>query len=82
MTEMRQEGGSLTGLTENEAQEFHSLFMKGFFIFTIIAVVAHLLVWSWRPWLPGEDGYSALDRLKASSTLVAQVTVSSTLLRG
>ena len=49
--------GSLSGLTENEAKEFHSIFMTSFIIFTIIAIIAHILVWMWRPWLPGTDGY-------------------------
>ncbi len=43
--------GSLTGLTENEAREFHGIFMSSFMGFTAIAVVAHVLVWMWRPWL-------------------------------
>jgi light-harvesting complex 1 beta chain len=42
--------GSLTGLTENEAREFHGIFMSSFMGFTAIAVVAHVLVWMWRPW--------------------------------
>jgi len=71
MTEARQEGGSLTGLTDLEAREFHALFMKGFFIFTTIAVVAHFLVWAWRPWLPGIDGYTAIEQF-GSATFVAQ----------
>jgi light-harvesting complex 1 beta chain len=53
-------GGSLSGLTENEAQEFHRIFMSSFVIFTVIAIVAHILVWMWRPWLPGVRGYSSL----------------------
>ena len=53
-------GGSASGLSDREAQEFHSLFMTSFLIFTAIAVVAHILVWMWRPWLPGPKGYSAL----------------------
>jgi light-harvesting complex 1 beta chain len=48
---------STSGLTESEAKEFHSLFVSGFVGFTIVAVVAHILVWSWRPWLPGVKGY-------------------------
>jgi light-harvesting complex 1 beta chain len=44
-------GGSLSGLTENEAKEFHKIFMTSFIVFTLIAVVAHFLVWQWRPWL-------------------------------
>ena len=53
-------GGSLSGLTEQEAREFHSIFMTSFVIFTAIAIVAHILAWMWRPWLPGPNGYSAL----------------------
>lgn len=52
--------GSLSGLTENEAKEFHSIFMTSFVLFTIIAIVAHILVWMWRPWLPGPNGYVEL----------------------
>ena len=49
---------SLSGMTESEAQEFHKFYMQGFAIFTAIAVVAHLLVWFWRPWIPGPEGYA------------------------
>jgi light-harvesting complex 1 beta chain len=42
--------GSLSGLTENEAREFHSVFMTSFIGFTVIAIIAHVLAWSWRPW--------------------------------
>jgi light-harvesting complex 1 beta chain len=45
------ERGSLSGLTETEAQEFHGIFVKSFVGFTLIAIVAHVLVWQWRPWL-------------------------------
>lgn len=53
-------GGSLSGLKQNEAREFHAVFVTSFIIFTAIAVVAHFLVWLWRPWFPGVDGYSML----------------------
>ena len=53
---------SLSGLSEMEAREFHSLFLTSFIAFTAIAVVAHILVWMWRPWLPPAGGYrSALE---------------------
>ncbi len=58
MADMRQ--GSMSGLTEHEAKEFHGIFMTSFIIFTVIAVVAHFLAWQWRPWLPGESGYAAI----------------------
>lgn len=44
-------GGSLSGLTEQEAKEFHGIFMASFAGFTVIAIIAHFLVWQWRPWL-------------------------------
>jgi light-harvesting complex 1 beta chain len=40
-----------TTLTDSEAQEFHGIFVSSFVAFTSIVVVAHILVWLWRPWL-------------------------------
>jgi light-harvesting complex 1 beta chain len=50
--------GSLSGLSEAEAREFHGVFVTSFIAFTVIAIIAHFLVWSWRPWFPGEAGYT------------------------
>lgn len=58
MADIRQ--GSLSGLTEQEAKEFHGIFMTSFIIFTLIAIVAHFLAWQWRPWLPGASGYASI----------------------
>lgn len=41
---------SFTGLTDDQAQELHAVYMSGFTIFTFVAIVAHLLVFLWRPW--------------------------------
>jgi light-harvesting complex 1 beta chain len=66
--------GSLSGLTEREAKEFHGIFMTSFIIFTVIAIIAHILVWMWRPWLPGPKGYAALDSvMHAANTLYSLV---------
>lgn len=54
-------GGSVSGVSEAEAREFHGLFVTSFILFTAVAVVAHVLAWTWRPWLPGPKGYAALD---------------------
>lgn len=51
--------GSLSGLSEAEAREFHGIFVTSFIAFTVIAIIAHFLVWQWRPWLPGVNGYTA-----------------------
>ncbi len=53
---------STSGLTEMEAKEFHGLFVQGFVGFTVVAIIAHVLVWSWRPWLPSVKGYVLLDQ--------------------
>ncbi len=59
--------GSLSGLTDNEAREFHAIFMTSFVVFLVIAIVAHILAWQWRPWLPGANGYvSMVDGVKAA----------------
>ncbi len=63
---------SLTGLTENEAREFHGFFMQGFIGFTIIAIVAHILVWFWRPWFPGTKGYASL--IDGATGILTQVS--------
>jgi len=69
MADNKQRSGSLSGLTEEEAKEFHGIFLRSFLIFTGIAIVAHVLAWMWRPWLPGADGYSMIEAGQA----VAQV---------
>jgi light-harvesting complex 1 beta chain len=67
-------GGSLSGLTEQEAKEFHSLFVTSFIGFVVVAIIAHFLVWQWRPWLPGPKGYAALEGVNhAVSYLVSFV---------
>ena len=55
-------GGSLSGLTEAEAKEFHRIFLGSFIGFTVVAIIAHVLVWYWRPWLPGPGGYAELTQ--------------------
>jgi light-harvesting complex 1 beta chain len=59
---------STSGLTESEAKEFHTLFVSGFIGFTIVAIVAHILVWSWRPWLPGVKGYAMIETVTQAVT--------------
>ena len=48
---------SLSGLSADEAKSFHSAFVASFVGFTLVAAVAHFLVWQWRPWIPGVAGY-------------------------
>lgn len=67
---------ALSGLTEQEAKEFHKIFMTSFIIFTVIAIVAHILVWQWRPWLPGPHGYTGMvDTLHGALSAVRHFVV-------
>ena len=73
---MTEKSDTPTGLTSEQAQEFHALFVQGFIGFTVVAFIAHVLVWMWRPWLPGEDGYAALmDGTTFASTLLSSIPV-------
>ncbi len=42
---------SISGMSDDEAQEFHAYYMQGMVGFTAVAVIAHALVWAWRPWI-------------------------------
>jgi light-harvesting complex 1 beta chain len=71
MADIEKQSGSLSGLTEAEAKEFHGMFMTSFIIFTVIAIIAHFLVWQWRPWIPGEGGYSSvIDNVNGALTSI------------
>ena len=72
MADSRQ--GSMSGLTDQEAKEFHGIFMTSFIIFTLIAVVAHFLAWQWRPWLPGASGYASIVN-DAKEVVMAYIAV-------
>jgi light-harvesting complex 1 beta chain len=66
---------SLSGLSESEAQEFHKYYLQGMWIFVAIAVVAHFLVWMWRPWIPGPEGYASLEGVQqAASAFLPMLT--------
>jgi light-harvesting complex 1 beta chain len=56
---MADRSDSWSGLSDQEAQEFHQFYIQGLLLFVAIAVVAHILVWLWRPWIPPAGGYKA-----------------------
>jgi light-harvesting complex 1 beta chain len=69
---MADKDGSWTGLTDAEAEEFHKYYLQGAFLFTGVAVVAHLLAWMWRPWIPGPKGY-AQSLIDGAQTVVSML---------
>ena len=73
MAELSRTDVSVSGLTEPESREFHGVFVTSFLLFTVIAAVAHFLVWQWRPWLPGPNGYtrSMIDGLSTVTSMLS-----------
>jgi light-harvesting complex 1 beta chain len=66
---------SVSGLSEKEAKEFHKIFVISFIVFVAIAVIAHILAWQWRPWLPGPEGYAVIDSASAAvSSFVSSIS--------
>lgn len=41
---------SFTGLTDEQAQELHEVYLKGMWLFVGVAGVAHVATYIWRPW--------------------------------
>jgi len=41
---------SFTGLTDEQAQELHAVYMSGFTLFAVVAIVAHVLTYIKLPW--------------------------------
>ena len=41
---------SFTGLTDEQAQELHSVYMGGLWLFAIACLVAHVATYIWWPW--------------------------------
>jgi len=74
-SEMYKSGNSLSGLTDNEAREFHSLFMSSTIAYVAVAVIAHVLVWLWRPWFPSVKGYAFLDGAKDTAVQLVSYLV-------
>ena len=61
---------SLSGLTEIQAKEFNRLFLVSFAVFTLIAILAHIAAWSWRPWGHETSPTQARQPVAAVSTLL------------
>jgi light-harvesting complex 1 beta chain len=32
-------------------REWHGMFVTGFVAFSVVAIIAHIFAWNWRPWL-------------------------------
>ena len=41
---------SFTGLTDEQAQELHSVYLSGMWLFVVVALIAHVATYTYRPW--------------------------------
>lgn len=67
---MAEDRSSLSGVSDAEAKEFHALFVSSFTAFMVVAVLAHVLAWAWRPWIPGPKGWALLDSVTAAVSMI------------
>jgi len=67
---MAEDRSSLSGVSDAEAKEFHSLFVASFTGFLVVAVLAHVLAWAWRPWIPGPKGWALLDSVTTAISMI------------
>jgi light-harvesting complex 1 beta chain len=66
--------GPGTYLTDAEAKEVHKLFVASTAFFVFVAIVAHFLVWAWRPWLGEPRPYAALESVQMADATRAAPT--------
>jgi light-harvesting complex 1 beta chain len=43
-----------------DSKAFNGIFLVSFMVFLAVALVAQLLTWKWRSWLPGAEGQKSL----------------------
>ena len=48
------------GLIKKDTTAFTAIFVVGFSLFLFIAVVAQVLGWHWRSWLPGAESVKSM----------------------
>jgi light-harvesting complex 1 beta chain len=54
-------------MQKDDSRVFFGIFVVGFVVFLGVALVAQLLTWQWRSWLPGaEDEKSLIGGVKAA----------------
>ncbi|RZU02858.1 light-harvesting protein [Rivibacter subsaxonicus] len=60
----------------NDSRTFRGIFIASFVVLLAIALIAQLLTWSWRPWLPGAEAEKSLvgDVKSAVYTFMSYLT--------
>ena len=47
-------------MLKTDSKAFNGIFVISFLLFLAVALVAQLLTWKWRPWMPGAEGEKSL----------------------
>lgn len=66
--------GPGTYLTDAEAKEVHKLFVASTAFFVFVAIVAHFLVWAWRPWFGAPRPYAAAEVVQQADATASAAT--------
>ena len=72
---------SFIGLDDDQARELHEAYLKGFHLFSATALVAHLLVFIWRPWFSGVWSRHLMDRIEDESVWLGSPAFADELVR-
>lgn len=56
---------SFTGLTDEQAQELHSVYMSGLWLFAIACLIAHIATYMWLPWFTNWEAKTWLIFIKS-----------------
>lgn len=51
---------STQAMLKTDSKAFNGIFVISFLLFLAVALVAQLLTWKWRPWMPGAEGEKSL----------------------
>lgn len=51
---------SLQSMLKNDAKSFYGIFVTSFIVILVVAIVAQLLTWQWRPWFPGAESEKSM----------------------
>ncbi|MFC3147990.1 hypothetical protein [Piscinibacterium candidicorallinum] len=58
---------TLQEMMKNDSVSFNGIFLASFVVLLAIALIAQILTWKWRPWLPGAEGEKSLiDDVRAA----------------
>jgi light-harvesting complex 1 beta chain len=67
---------ALRVLPKKDSKTFVGIFLASFVVFLAVALMAQILTWQWRSWLPGAEGEKTMiGGVKAAVyTVMSQIT--------